>query len=99
MIPGAHLLGFASAIIVATGYLPQILHLAKEHCSAGISIRAWFLWLVSSVLILLYALDALDVVLITIQSVNLMAVTSILGLARRYRFTCTRCASRVHTHG
>jgi hypothetical protein len=32
-------------------YVPQVVHLGKEHCSAGVSRRAWAMWLVSSLLV------------------------------------------------
>ena len=53
----SQVLGFVGAMIVAIGYLPQIWHLAREHCSAGISVSAWWIWLVSSVLIATHAVD------------------------------------------
>ena len=34
------ILGFAATTLVALGYFPQIIHLWKERCSAGISISA-----------------------------------------------------------
>ena len=37
--------------IGAVAYLPQVVHLAREHCSAGISSRAWAMWLASAVLV------------------------------------------------
>lgn len=93
-MPGIQIFGFASAAIVAFGYLPQIVHLAKEGCSAGVSIRAWCLWLLATLLVFVYGLAILDVVLITLQSVQLVAILSIITLARKYRTTCKRCADR-----
>jgi len=49
-------------------YLPQVVHLAKEHCSAGVSTRAWMMWLISSVLIGALALDRHDIVFIRCRS-------------------------------
>ena len=34
-------------------YLPQVVHLAKEHCSAGVSSRAWLMWLVAHIYFLI----------------------------------------------
>jgi hypothetical protein len=36
------LLGIAISVLP---YMPQVLHLGKEHRSAGISRRAWAMWL------------------------------------------------------
>ena len=32
-------------------HVPQVIHLGREHCSAGISRRAWAMWLVGSMLV------------------------------------------------
>ena len=77
-------LGFVGTIIVAIGYMPQIRHLAREHCSAGISASAWWIWLVSSVLILTHAWSVFDLVLIALQTVNLVAIAVTIYLAKRY---------------
>lgn len=83
------ILGFLGTAAVAVGYLPQIIHLAKERCSAGISLVAWGIWLVSSFLIFSHALRRLDYVFIVLQSVHIVAIILIVWLARRYRgMTC-----------
>ena len=46
-------LGVAAGLI---GYLPQIGHLVRGQCSAGISRRAYVLWLTGSLLLLTHAL-------------------------------------------
>jgi uncharacterized protein with PQ loop repeat len=45
------LIGLAGIVISVLAYLPQVLHLARQHCSAGVSGRAWSMWLASSVMI------------------------------------------------
>jgi uncharacterized protein with PQ loop repeat len=45
------LVGIAGISIGALSYLPQMVHVAREHCSAGISSRAWAMWLASAVLV------------------------------------------------
>lgn len=77
--------GFVGALIVAAGYGPQIWHLYKQHCSAGISLKAWALWLVSGVLFLAHAVNIQDAVFITLNVVGLVAVSIVLTLARRYQ--------------
>jgi lipid-A-disaccharide synthase-like uncharacterized protein len=81
---GSRIFGFAGTVIAAIGFLPQIRHLAREHCSAGVSVAAWQIWLLSSVLILCHALVVFDVVFVTLQTVNIAAVTLIIFLAKRY---------------
>jgi uncharacterized protein with PQ loop repeat len=48
-------LGFAAIALSALAYLPQVTHLIKEHCSAGLSLRAYCMWVVSAVLLLTYS--------------------------------------------
>ncbi len=77
--------GMAGTGINAAAYLPQITHLAREHCSAGVSTKAWSLWLLVSALIVSHAFHVFDLVFVTLQTVNIVAIVLILVLARRYR--------------
>jgi uncharacterized protein with PQ loop repeat len=52
------LLGVAGIIISVLAYLPQVIHLARQHCSAGVSGRAWSMWLASSIMV--GALDRME---------------------------------------
>src|SRR6185437_15850167 len=79
------ILGVAGIAISMLAYLPQVVHLAKEHCSAGVSSRAWLMWLVSSVLIGALALHRHDIVFILLQISSLTSAAVILVLAHRYR--------------
>jgi lipid-A-disaccharide synthase-like uncharacterized protein len=78
-------LGVAGIAISMLAYLPQVVHLAKEHCSAGVSSRAWTMWLVSSVLIGALAVHRHDIVFILLQVSSLLSAAAILVLGRRYR--------------
>ncbi|HEU5249654.1 MAG TPA: PQ-loop repeat-containing protein [Thermoanaerobaculia bacterium] len=85
----SQVLGFLGAVTVAIGYLPQIRHLARERCSAGVSVVAWEIWLLSSFLVFSHAFEMLDLVFITLQTVQIAAIILIISLARRYRgMTC-----------
>ena len=85
----SQILGFLGTISVAIGYLPQICHLVRERCSAGVSIVAWQIWLIASFLIFSHAFEVVDLVFITLQSVHIVAIILIISLARRYRgMTC-----------
>ncbi len=77
-------LGFIGTIIVAIGYLPQIVHLGREGCSAGVSVQAWYLWLLASLLIATHAFAVLDTVFIALQLVNILAIATVIVLAKRY---------------
>ena len=78
-------LGFIGTIIVAIGYLPQIVHMAREGCSGGVSAKAWYLWLLASLFLATHAFVVLDVVFITLQVVNILAVVTVIVLAKRYK--------------
>ena len=79
------LLGVTGIAISALAYIPQVIHLAKEHCSAGVSRRAWAMWLVGSVLVGALAVDRADPVFITLQISTLTSAAIILTLAHKYR--------------
>jgi len=76
--------GFAGTGLVVGAYVPQIHHLIKEHCSAGISLKAYTLWFFASLLFLIHATMIGDLVFIFVQVVNLLAIGIITFLAKRY---------------
>ena len=85
----SQVLGLIGTATVAVGYWPQVRHLARERCSAGVSIVAWQIWLLSSVLIFSHAFETFDIVFIALQTVHVVAITLIISLAKRYRgMTC-----------
>lgn len=49
-------------------YLPQVSHVAKERCSAGVSSRAWAMWLTSSLLVGALAVYRRDYVFISLAA-------------------------------
>lgn len=71
--------------ISVAAYVPQIVHLAKEHCSAGVSGRAWAMWVVSSLLIGTLAVYRGDPVFMALQASSLLSAGTILFFARKYR--------------
>ena len=75
------ILGFVATGLVIVGYIPQIVHLIKERCTAGISISAFSLWCTASFLFLVHAGDA---VFVGAQAVNLVAGGLIVGFCKRY---------------
>jgi hypothetical protein len=79
------LLGYMGVAISCVAYVPQIVHLASEHCSGGVSIKAWLLWLLASFLIFLHAFSIFDFVFVTLQIANITAITVIIVLTKRYQ--------------
>jgi lipid-A-disaccharide synthase-like uncharacterized protein len=84
------LIGLVGIVISVLAYLPQVIHLARQHCSAGVSGRAWSMWLASSVMIGALALHRHDPVFILLQASTLASATVIVVLVHRYRgMICT----------
>jgi len=79
------ILGFAGTLLVIVAYFPQIRHLFTQHCSAGISVRAWVIWLIATILFFIHAYAINDSVFITLQIVNIVAILLIIILAKKYQ--------------
>jgi lipid-A-disaccharide synthase-like uncharacterized protein len=82
--PVFELLGVAGIAISVMAYVPQVVHLVRERCSAGVSRRAWAMWVLGSVLVGTLAVHRTDHVFILRQISTLTAAGTILGLAHRY---------------
>jgi len=80
----SQVLGLVGTCIVAPAYIPQIRHLIKEHCSAGISIRAYSLWFLAALFFLAYAGMIGDIVFIVAQVLNLVAICAIVIYVKKY---------------
>jgi len=68
-----------------TFYLPQIIHLVTERCSAGVSPEAYWMWVASAFLLLAYALIRRDAVFVALQAYHLVAGAVILRCCLKYR--------------
>ena len=85
----SELIGLSGASLAGYAYLPQIRHLVRERCSAGISRGAFSLWLLASILMTIHALLLPAVVFIVLGAVQMAAISIILVYSARYRgFTC-----------
>ena len=78
-------LGAAGTALVILAYLPQIVHLIKEHCSAGISCVAFGMWGLGGVLLLSYAINLGDPVFVVLQIYQLGASSLICFFGYRYK--------------
>ena len=91
------LIGYLGTVLVVGAYAPQISHLWTEHCSAGISERAYALWVLASALFLGHSIVIGDTVFMLTQLVNMVALAIILVLARRFRDQiCAAHARQLH---
>lgn len=88
------ILGIAGITISVLAYLPQVIHLVREHCSAGVSRRAWAMWILSSLLIGALALHRRDPVFVLLQVCSLTSATLIVFFASRYRGMV--CPTHIH---
>ncbi|NIO07357.1 MAG: hypothetical protein GTO40_04895 [Deltaproteobacteria bacterium] len=79
-----HWLGYAGTTLVILAYLPQIFHLVKEHCSAGLCVKAYLMWVAASVLLLSYAVSQRDAVFVALQGYQLVSTTLICFFSKKY---------------
>jgi hypothetical protein len=68
---GPDLIGLSGALIAGYAHLPQIRHLTKEHCSAGISRSAFALWFLASILVTINALFIHAVVFVALGIIQI----------------------------
>ena len=79
--------GFAGAGLAGAAYVPQISHLVRARCSAGISRLAFAAWLLASVLTTARAIAIGAAVFITLGGIQIVATTLIMLCAARYQDT------------
>ena len=96
---GIELIGWVGSAVVIAAYWPKIYHLYAEKCAGALSLMTWLLWLVSSSLLLSYAIILGDLLLICVQLINVIAVTTTIILARRADTVCPvhRAKARTRT--
>ena len=80
-----HWLGYAGTALVVVAYLPQVRHLIRERCSAGLSFSAYLLWVLAAGLLLTYAITVEDPVFVALQSYQLFATIVICFFSKKYR--------------
>jgi uncharacterized protein with PQ loop repeat len=81
-------IGWAGTALVIVAYCPQIYHLWAEKCAWGISLLTWMIWLVASALLLIYSLVRNDMLFVIVQSINILAISTTILLARRSNQIC-----------
>ena len=85
VLVASQILGLLGIALGLLGYLPQILHLIRQQCSAGISMQAYFVWLSAAVLLLIHALMINDAVSILLQSLAATLDLTSVVLGTKYR--------------
>jgi uncharacterized protein with PQ loop repeat len=87
MLTITQIAGFAGAALAGAAYVPQISHLIRARCSAGISPLAFGVWLVASVLTTARAIAIHDGVFMVLGGIQIMATALIMVCAARYKDT------------
>ena len=85
--------GFIGAGLAGAAYVPQIWHLTRERCSAGLSRVAFAVWMAASVLVTSHAVAAGDTVFITLGAIQVTATVLILIFTTKYAHSY--CASHL----
>jgi uncharacterized protein with PQ loop repeat len=81
----SELIGLGGASLAGYAYLPQISHLIRERCSAGISRRAFILWFLASILITIHAVFISAIVFILLGVIQIGATSTIVVYSARYK--------------
>jgi len=87
MLTATEIAGFAGAGLAGAAYLPQISHLIRARCSAGISRLAFEVWLLASVLTTARAIAIHAGVFIVLGGIQIVATALIMLCAARYKDT------------
>ena len=95
MMTATEIAGFAGAGLAGAAYVPQISHLIRARCSAGISRLAFGVWLLASVLTTTRAVAIHAGVFIVLGGIQIVTTALIMLCAARYRGT----PCRVHLTG
>ena len=96
MLTATEIAGFAGAGLAGAAYVPQVSHLIRARCSAGISRLAFGVWLLSSVLTTTRAIAIGAGVFIVLGGIEIVATAVIMLCAIRYKDT--PCPSHLPSH-
>ena len=87
MLTTTEIAGFVGAGLAGAAYVPQISHLIRARCSAGISRLAFEVWLLASLLITARAIAIHAGVFIALGGIQIAATALIVLYATRYKKT------------
>jgi hypothetical protein len=93
MLKATELAGFIGAGLAGAAYVPQIWHLIRERCSAGLSWLAFGVGLAASLLVTTHAVAIGATVFIALGAIQLAATGIILIYTTRYEHSY--CASHL----
>jgi uncharacterized protein with PQ loop repeat len=81
-------IGWIGTTLVIIAYYPQIRHLWVEKCAWGISVWTWVIWLIASILLLIYCVIRGEVLLSIVQMSNMASIVITIVLVRRSNTVC-----------
>jgi hypothetical protein len=87
MLTITQIAGFAGAGLAGAAYVPQVSHLIRARCAAGISRLAFAVWLLASVLTTPRAVAIHAGVFIVLGGIQIVATALIMVCAARYKDT------------
>jgi hypothetical protein len=87
MLTATEIAGFVGAGLAGAAYVPQISHLIRARCSAGISRLAFEVWLLASVLTTARAIAIHAGVFMALGGIQIVATALIMLCATRYKDT------------
>jgi uncharacterized protein with PQ loop repeat len=87
MLTTTEVAGFVGAGLAGAAYVPQISHLIRARCSAGISRLAFAVWLLASILVTARAIAIHAGVFIVLGGIQIVATALIMFFAARYKDT------------
>jgi hypothetical protein len=87
MLTITQIAGFAGAGLAGAAYVPQVSHLIRGRCAAGISRLAFAVWLLASVLTTARAVAIHAGVFIVLGGIQIVATALIVVCAARYKGT------------
>jgi uncharacterized protein with PQ loop repeat len=82
-------LGWIGTTLIIIAYYPQIRHLWVEKCAWGISVWTWVIWLIASILLLIYCIVRGEVLLSVVQVANMASIAITIALVRRSDKVCS----------
>lgn len=85
MLITTEIAGFTGAGLAGAAYVPQISHLIRGRCSAGISRLAFGVWLLASFLVTARAVAIHACVFIVLGGIQIVATAIIVFYATRYQ--------------
>ncbi len=82
------IIGWIGTTLVIIAYYPQIHHLWVEKCAWGISVWTWVIWLIASLLLMIYCVVRGEILLSVVQVSNMASIVTTIALVRRSNNIC-----------